>query len=110
MNIALIVTPTETPVEAVRYVPVIFDERPPTGRMTQTMMIAATIPFAVLTPPIAGVILGGMVLLRWDLRRELAWWGLAAAGLFLPIIYIFAAVIFPALGGTRSRPRYRIAA
>jgi hypothetical protein len=84
--------------------------RPHTGRMAQCAMIVITMPFAVVMPPLAGVALGAMVLLRWDLRRELPWWGLVACGLFLPWVYIAVAIGFLALGGTKSRPRFRLTA
>ena len=83
----------------------VFDDRQPTDRARQTMIIAATIPFAIVAPPLAGVILGSLVLLRWDLRREPVWWGLVACGYFLPWLYIIIALVFLAFGGTKPRPR-----
>ena len=88
----------------------VLDEREPTSRMQQLVMIATTIPFAVVAPPIAGVLLVGMVALRWDLRQDLRWWALAASGIFLPWIYIIIVVAFIALGGTKPRVHYHLTA
>jgi hypothetical protein len=94
---------------AVTYdVKAVLDDRQPTGRGQQALMIATTIPFAVLTPPLAGIFLGVMVLLRWDLRREPVWWGLVLAGVFLPWIYIALSIGFLALGGTKPRSRFHL--
>ena len=79
------------------------NDRLPTSRTQQTVMIAVTIPFAIVAPPIAGVLLAGMIALRWDLRLDIRWWLLAAVGIFLPWIYIIVGVVLVAFGGTKPR-------
>jgi hypothetical protein len=47
--------------------------RRPTSSWHQLVIIATTMPFAVILPPLAAFVLAGLVLLEWDLRRDPVW-------------------------------------